>query len=87
MKESEPGGGEQLPQAELQRDDQDDQSKTRARGLDITSRDISLQGECEIPVQSFTSNSYEPESIPGEPDLAQKSFHFQNQLIINPDTK
>ena len=64
MKESEPGGGEQLPQAELQRDDQDDLSKTRARGLDITSGDISLQGECEIPVQRFTSNSYEPESIP-----------------------
>ena len=72
---------------DLQRDDQDDQSKTRARGLDITSRDISLQGECEIPVQRFTSNSYEPESIPAEPDLAQKSFHFQNQLSINPDNK
>ena len=43
VKESKPGGGEQLPQAEPQRDDQDNQSKTLARGLNITSRDISLQ--------------------------------------------
>ena len=52
--ESEPGGDEQLPQLDPQRDDQ---NQTRAHRQDVTSSNISLRGEDLIPVQTSAINS------------------------------
>ena len=82
--DSESGGGEQLPQADPQRDGQ---SQAVADSQDLARDNISLRSEEFIPGQSSANIIIKPGINPGEPDLAPQNFPFLDQLSVNPETK
>ena len=82
--DSESGRGEQLPQADPQRDGQ---SQAVADSQDLARDNISLRSEEFIPGQSSANIIIKPGINPGEPDLAPQNFPFLDQLSVNPETK